>query len=90
MTWTNKPEKDMRFFAEIMLSCQDRAGLLVEISQAIYNLGYTISTVNARPVKNGATVINIGLEIGTATELTQLMERLRQIPSVESVYRVNS
>ena len=78
------------FNVEIRVEGADRHGLIVEISQLIYNMGLTLSNLNARSVKNGKFVFNIILEVSDINDLEMLMEKLKHIKSVENVFRVNS
>ena len=78
------------FHVEIKVEGNDRQGLIVEISQLIYNMGLTLSNLNARSTKNGKFAFNIILEVSDIQDLEVLIEKIKQIRSVENVYRVNS
>ena len=92
VTWNRpKEQENARFLAEIHIDCsEDRPGIMVDITQAIFNGGYTMSTLNARNAKNSCPSISIGLEITAVKELEILLEQIRHIQSVSNVYRVNS
>lgn len=82
--------QNLTFNVEIRVEGNDRQGLIVEVSQLIYNMGFTLSNLNARSVKNGKFIFNIVLEVSDIGDLELLMEKMRQIKSVENVYRINS
>lgn len=84
-------QQNARFLAEIRIDCnEDRPGIMVELTQIIFNNGFTMCSINARNNKNNCPCINIGLEINAVKELESLMDQLRKIQSVSKVYRVNS
>ncbi len=89
----NRPreQESARFLAEIRVDCkEDRPGIMLEISQIIFNHGYTINTLNVRRSKANCPCISVGIEISAVKELETLMSQLSHIQSVENVYRVNS
>ncbi len=89
--WTRPGEEDKgRFLAEICIEAEDRTGLIVEISQAIYSRGYTMNSLNARRTRNNCTSVRIGLEISAVKDLELIMDDLRQIKTVSSVHRLSS
>lgn len=87
VTWA--AEELATYNVEIQLDCLDKPGLIVEISQMLFSLGYSMLGINGRSTKNGATV-NIKLEVRAIKDLQALMGKLRQIPAVHDVYRVNN
>ena len=86
--WTT--EETAKYTVEVQISCQDRPGLLVEISQLLFSLGYSILAINARSTKNNTCAINIKIEVAAMRDLEALMNKIGQIPSVEKVFRVNN
>ena len=82
--------QESTFNVEIRVEGADRQGLIIEVSSLIYNMGLTLSNLNARSTKNGKFVFNIILEVSDIQDLEVLIEKIKQIRSVENVYRVNS
>lgn len=82
--------KILLFMLKLKLRVTTGQGLIVEISQLIYNMGLTLSNLNARSTKNGKFAFNIILEVSDIQDLEVLIEKIKQIRSVENVYRVNS
>ena len=64
--------------------------MIVEISQLIYNMGFSLTNLNARSTKNGKFVFNIMLEVNDIQDLELLIEKIKQIRSVETVFRMNN
>ena len=74
---------------EIQLTAQDRTGLIAEISNKIFNMGYSITSVNARMGKNNTAIIVIGLEISDITQLDDIIKTLKTISGALDVFRIH-
>ena len=85
-----KSEEMAKYTVEIQLNCVDQPGLIAQISQMLFSLDYSIQAINARSTKNGHCSINLKLEVGAIGDLYALMDKLRQIPAVREVFRVNN
>jgi len=88
VAWSS--EETARYTVEIQIVGHDQPGLLAEISQLLFSLGYSISAINARSTKNKEYSINLKIEVAAMRDLEALMEKLRQVPSVTDVFRVNN
>jgi guanosine-3',5'-bis(diphosphate) 3'-pyrophosphohydrolase len=74
---------------EIQLTAEDRTGLIAEVSSKIFNLGYSITSVNARMGKNSTAIIIIGIEISDISQLDDIMKSLRSIAGAQEVFRIH-
>jgi GTP pyrophosphokinase len=74
---------------EIQVTADDRTGLIAEISNALYTMGYSITSVNARMGRNSTAIIVIGLEISDISQLDAIQKRLQGITGVRDVFRIN-
>ena len=81
--------KAVEFRADIKLTCDDRMGLLVDISRLLTNENMSVKSLNARTVKNAA-VFNVGLSISSKDELERISNRLLNLQGVNEVERVSS
>ena len=88
VSWIQKERA--KYGVEIQIECEDRPGLVADITQLLYALGYSLISVNARSAKNSLFIINMKVEIGAIEDLEHLMAKIRQIGSVDSVFRVNN
>jgi len=77
------------FRADIKLTCDDRMGLLVDISRLLTNENMSVKSLNARSVKNAA-IFNVGLSISSKDELERISKKLLNLPGVNEVERVSS
>lgn len=74
--------------ASLRLDTENKNGMLGQISSAISALKIQITAVNARVSKDKASaVIDIGLEISNAEELTTVINKLLTVDGVVSVSR---
>ncbi len=79
-----------RYDVEVQVEGDDRAGIFMDISQMLYSLGYSFLNINAkRNEKNKTFAISFRIEVSAIADLEALMDKIRTIPSVTSVFRVN-
>lgn len=74
---------------EIQIVADDRPGLMVEIAQAMYNMGRDITAINAHSAKNGVATISLRSNIISIQDLHDLMNKLKALKGVRDVFRVN-
>ncbi|KXK65004.1 RelA/SpoT family protein [Christensenella minuta] len=74
---------------EIQIVADDRPGLMVEIAQAMYNMGRDITAINAHSAKNGVATISLRSNITSVQDLHDLMNKLKALKGVRDVFRVN-
>ncbi|MFC3094596.1 GTP diphosphokinase [Alteromonas sediminis] len=76
------------FETTIILFCNDRDGMLRDITTVVANEGVGLLGVNSQSLKHNMTAqINLSLEVKNAAELTKLVGKLRQIQGVLDVKR---
>ncbi len=88
VAWMEK--ESAKYEVEIQIECEDRPGLMADVSQLLYAQGYSILFVNARSVKKGQFWINLKIEVSAIEDLKMLMRKIEVIPSVTNVFRVNN
>jgi GTP diphosphokinase / guanosine-3',5'-bis(diphosphate) 3'-diphosphatase len=74
---------------EIQVTADDRSGLMAELTNQLYDMGYSITTVNARMGKNQIANIVIGLEIADLKQLDYIISQLEKMAGVTDVFRIN-
>ncbi len=74
---------------EVQIVASDRPGLMVEISQAMYNANKDITAINAHSAKNGMANISLRSNITSVDDLNDLINKLRNLKGVKDVFRVN-
>lgn len=74
---------------EIQVTADDRTGLIAEISNVLYTMGFSITSVNARMGRNSTAIIVIGLEISDIKQLDEIQNGMRAIKGVQDVFRIN-
>ncbi len=84
--WENNGES-VSYFAELLITAENRTGLLVDITGVI--LGFKISThnFNARTSKDGVASVNIMLEVHSSNQLDALIKKLMSVKGVIQVVR---
>ncbi len=82
-----KKSNAVSYYAELLITAEDRTGLLVDITGVI--LGFKIPThnFNARTNKDGVASVNIMLEIHSSNQLDSLIKKLMGVKGVIQVVR---
>ena len=75
---------------EIEVVAADRQGLIAEISALIYNMGVSLTAINARANKNKTASVKITLEIKNIKHLEDIIKRLKSLNGIMDVYRNNN
>ncbi|MBE5889858.1 MAG: bifunctional (p)ppGpp synthetase/guanosine-3',5'-bis(diphosphate) 3'-pyrophosphohydrolase [Lachnospiraceae bacterium] len=75
------------YLAEIKIFCNDRPGLLVDISKIFTEKDVNINSINSRTSKQGIATIEVTFETRNREELSALVEKLRQIDHVIEIQR---
>ncbi|MBQ8638258.1 MAG: bifunctional (p)ppGpp synthetase/guanosine-3',5'-bis(diphosphate) 3'-pyrophosphohydrolase [Lachnospiraceae bacterium] len=76
-----------KFMADIKIFCNNRIGMVVDISKVLTERQIDISSMNSKTSKQGTATINMSFDIGSVDELNQLIQRLRAIPGVIDIER---
>ncbi|MEG0356140.1 MAG: bifunctional (p)ppGpp synthetase/guanosine-3',5'-bis(diphosphate) 3'-pyrophosphohydrolase [Christensenellaceae bacterium] len=87
VAWVNNQKSS--YNVEIQIIAHDRPGLMVEISQTMYNTNRDITAINARSSKNGLASISLRSNITSVDDLNDLINKLQSLKGVQEVFRVN-
>ena len=88
--WQEERAHDEKYLAEIQIFCQNRTGLLSDISKILTEKNIDVETMNSRTSKQGIATITMGFMIGGRDELTKLIDKIRMIDSVIDIVRSSS
>jgi len=86
VAWS-KDEKNA-YNVEIQVTAYDRNGLIANVSNTIYDMGFPITSVNARMGKHTTAIIEIGLEISDISQLGDIIKGLNKVDGVRDVFRI--
>lgn len=75
------------YSTEINIYGNNRSGLLVDVSKVLTERKIDIKSVNVRTSKQGTATISMSFDIRSTEELTEILERLKRVPSVLDVER---
>ena len=85
--WEGSDEGNDTYSAEIRIYCNNRIGLLVDISRVFTEANIDITSINLKNAKNGTCTLNLTFDIHTKAELTHILEKLRGVRDVLDVQR---
>ena len=85
--WTENQKGS--YLSDIQIESTDRKGLLADITNAITELKVSISALNSRSLKTKMAIINLTVEIESATQLNAIIKRLYTIPGVFNIIRLH-
>jgi GTP pyrophosphokinase len=84
--WAAHEGDEMFFRADVKVICDNRIGMLLQISAFLAGEGVNIANVNSRLDRDTA-VIDIGFNIKNRAELESISNRMRKIGGVRNVLR---
>lgn len=86
VSWESNDENV--YTVEIEVVCNDRSGVLSEIFAVPAEMKFNIRSVHATPNKSNKTsTVNLGIDVNNASQVEQIMNRLRRIKNIYSVSR---
>jgi GTP pyrophosphokinase len=71
----------------LTIFCDDRTGMLKELTAVISDENANIRTVDSRPGPNGDAIVEFVIEAEDVRHLTRLVQGLRRVPGVRDVQR---
>ncbi|HEY2039689.1 MAG TPA: bifunctional (p)ppGpp synthetase/guanosine-3',5'-bis(diphosphate) 3'-pyrophosphohydrolase [Edaphobacter sp.] len=88
-TESGAPRKAQTYPVKITIICDDRAGLLKEFTAIISEDGTNIRSMDSKGAEDGsAAVVDFVVETVDVRHLNKMVERLRRVPGVREVHRV--
>lgn len=79
---------DHAYTVQIALTCNDRSGVLTSLLAVPSEMKINISSINAKPNRSNKTsTVIMGLDVKSAQQVEQLMNRMRRLKDVFSVTR---
>ena len=76
-----------KYMAELQIYANNRTGLLVDLSKIFTERKIDMKNINCRTNKQDKATISVSFEIGSKEELASLVEKIRQVESVQDVER---
>jgi GTP pyrophosphokinase len=75
------------YSAEIRIYANNRTGVLVDVSRVFTENKIDVITMNVRTSKQGTATISIGFEINGASQLNEIIAKLRNVESIIDIER---
>lgn len=85
--WQIEEEITGKYPAEIIIYATNRTGLLADISRILTENNISILSLNTRVNKQGVVTMSTSFEIATKEELTRVVDKIRNVPSVVDIER---
>ncbi|WP_298461673.1 bifunctional (p)ppGpp synthetase/guanosine-3',5'-bis(diphosphate) 3'-pyrophosphohydrolase [uncultured Mitsuokella sp.] len=86
VSWDIGLDKD--YTVEIEIVCNDKSGALAELLAVPSEMKLNIRSVNANPNRNNKTsTVVMGIDVKSASQVTQIMTKMRRLKNVYSVTR---
>lgn len=77
------------YVANILLRSYDRTGMMIEVSNCVYNNKSDIASLNVS-TKDGTATINLGVRLTGTEQMDEIIKDLKKIQGVFEVHRVNN
>jgi len=90
VSW-NIPESDIssNYRADLNIICEDRAGLIIDISKIFSDNKIPVKNLNARTYDNEA-IFNVVIEIGSRDQLDRVCQKILNVAGVAEIKRITS
>lgn len=85
--WQEERKNGEKYLAEIQIFCNNRTGLLADISKVFTERNIDVQSINSRTSKQEIATISMSFMIGGKDELTKLVDKIRMIDSVIDIVR---
>lgn len=83
-------EKPTEFQVEVQIKAVDRKGLLSDVTTVLSEMKISITSLNARTVKDETAILNLVLEVNDTKHLEKLMQKLKNLKSIINISRVTA
>ena len=84
-----KGDANTSYLAELRITCNDRVGLILEISRQLADDDISVKGFNVRTTKDLLAIMNVTIEIKTKEQLEHVVTRLKNLKDVVEVERVS-
>ena len=88
--WQEEREKGEKYLVEIQIFCNNRTGLLADISKIFTERNIDVQSINSRTSKQEIATISMSFMIGGKDELNKLVDKIRMVDSVLDIVRASS
>ncbi len=85
--WAPEQDGTQSYTVELKVYANNRTGLLVDISKIFTDRNIDLSAINVRIGKNNVVTMEMMFDVGSRSELMDLMRKIRQVPDVTEVMR---
>ena len=82
--------KGVEYMAEIQVKTEDKSGILSDVMNILMDSKLPLNALNAKSAKGNLAYINIKIKIDTVEQLKELMKKIKIVPGVLDVYRMNN
>lgn len=80
----------LAYMAEIQVKTEDKSGILSDVMNILMDSKLPLNALNAKSAKGNLAYINIKIKIDTVEQLKELMKKIKRVPGVLDVYRMNN
>ena len=88
--WQEERGKGEKYLGEIQIFCNNRTGLLADISKIFTERNIDVQGINSRTSKQDVATISMSFMIGGKDELNKLVDKIRMVDSVLDIVRSSS
>lgn len=78
------------YMAEIQVKTEDKSGILSDVMNILMDSKLPLNALNAKSAKGNLAYINIKIKIDTVEQLKELMKKIKRVPGILDVYRMNN
>ncbi|MBR6646089.1 MAG: bifunctional (p)ppGpp synthetase/guanosine-3',5'-bis(diphosphate) 3'-pyrophosphohydrolase, partial [Clostridia bacterium] len=85
--WEDSHSNKASYVTDLLVSCYDRRGLVMDITSVLYELKILLTSINTKITKDQLAYISLSLEINSIDSLELITKKLLNIDGVFDVSR---
>ncbi|MCI2000828.1 MAG: bifunctional (p)ppGpp synthetase/guanosine-3',5'-bis(diphosphate) 3'-pyrophosphohydrolase [Clostridia bacterium] len=80
---------NVSYTTELKLVCDDRVGLVMDVSRVLSDENMPVKSFNARSLKDGTAIVEVTIDIKSKDQLEKIVVKFKNIQGVDEIQRVS-
>jgi GTP pyrophosphokinase len=80
---------NVSYTTELKLICDDRVGLVMDVSRVLSDENMPVKNFNARSLKDGTAIVEVTIDIKSKDQLEKIVVKFKNIQGVDEIQRVS-
>jgi GTP pyrophosphokinase len=80
---------NVSYTTELKLICDDRVGLVMDVSRVLSDENMLVKNFSARSLKDGTAIVEVMIDIKSKDQLEKIVMKFKNIKGVDEIQRVS-